>query len=192
MTGGRKKKKNGPLHTSISPVSTDAEDAPAAAFDDAALSDSELREAASSLSTDAVAQFKAKIAFLIRCDGAGEYVSLKFSTWLLQKHGITLQHSNAHQQHQNGMAEKVGDKLVRRMRAALLHSGAPSKFWGAAVLMAADVLNATPHTALDNDTPYHRQFGYHCDMNTFALLRVDAQCSVARIPSVIANLQREA
>ena len=61
---GKQKKKNGPLQTSISPVSTDAEDAPAAAFDDAALSDSELREAASSLSTDEVAQLKAKIAML--------------------------------------------------------------------------------------------------------------------------------
>lgn len=47
---------------------------------------------------------------VIRCDGAGEYVSPKFRDWLLQKHGITMQHSNAYQQHQNGMVEKVGDK----------------------------------------------------------------------------------
>ena len=60
-----KKKKDQPgLQTSISPVSTDAEGAPADAFDGAALSDSEHREAASGLSTDEVAQLRAKIAIL--------------------------------------------------------------------------------------------------------------------------------
>ena len=52
---------------------------------------------------------------VIRCDGAGEYVSPKFRDYLLQQHGITLQDSNANQQHQNSIVEtKVGDKLVRR------------------------------------------------------------------------------
>ena len=60
MTGGRgkstkkdKKQKNGgPLQTSISPAGTDVEDASAAAFDGAALSGSELREAVSHEGSD--------------------------------------------------------------------------------------------------------------------------------------------
>lgn len=122
---------------------------------------------------------------VIRCDGAGEYASPKFRNWLLHKLGITLQHSNAHQQHQNDMAEKVGDKLVRRIRAALIHSGAPSKFWGAAILMAADVLNATPHASLSNDTPYHRQFGYHCDIKYFRPLA--CRCTVFRVKDLVSH-----
>ena len=60
----KKKKDQTGLQTSISPVTTDAEGAPPDAFDDDALSDSELREAASGLSTDEVAQLRAKIAML--------------------------------------------------------------------------------------------------------------------------------
>ena len=61
MNGGHNTNKNGPLQPSISPVRTDAEDAPAPVSDHAALSDSELREAASSFSTAAVAPLKAII-----------------------------------------------------------------------------------------------------------------------------------
>ena len=78
-----------------------------------------------------------------------------------------MQNSNEHQQFQNGAAEKTGDTLTRRMRAGLLHSGLPAQFWGAAVIMAADVMNATPHRSLNNDTPYHRQFGHHARLDTF-------------------------
>ena len=49
---GKPQKHSGPLQTSISPAGTDVEDAPAAAFDGAALSASELREAGSHEGSD--------------------------------------------------------------------------------------------------------------------------------------------
>ena len=48
----KQQKNGGPLQTSISPAGTDVEDAPAAAFDGAALSASELREAGSHEGSD--------------------------------------------------------------------------------------------------------------------------------------------
>ena len=70
MHGGDNTPENGPLQPSISPVRTDAEDAPAPVSDHAALSDSELREAASSLSTAEVAPLKAIIV-----DGSVEFAN---------------------------------------------------------------------------------------------------------------------
>ena len=104
----------------------------------------------------------------IRCDCAGEYVSPKFRQILSEKYNMTMQNSNAYQQHQNGICEKVGDTLGQRMRAGMLHSALPSQFWGAAIIMAADVYNATQHRAFeDKDTPYHCQFRYHAHMDHF-------------------------
>ena len=114
----------------------------------------------------------------VRCDCAAEYVSPKFRKWLLDKYQVVMQNSNEHQQHQNGMAEKLGDTLVRRMRAGLLHSGLPAQFWGAAIIMAADAYNVTPHTSLDGTTPYHRHFGYHANMSYFRPL--GCRCTVFR------------
>ena len=59
------KRKPGPSsQTSISPASTDAEEASADARDDEALSDYERREADSDSNTDTLAQLRAKIAML--------------------------------------------------------------------------------------------------------------------------------
>ena len=77
------------------------------------------------------------------------------------------------------MCEKVGDTLGHCIRACMLHSGLPSQFWGAAIIMAADVYNITTHRAFDDqDTPYHKQFGYHTQMDHF--LPFGCCCTVFR------------
>jgi hypothetical protein len=81
----------------------------------------------------------------VRCDGAGEYISQKFRSWMLDQHGISMQFSSPHEQHQNGLSEKTIDLLTRRMRAGLAHSGLPTSFWSSALIMAADTMNVTPH-----------------------------------------------
>ena len=85
MHGGHNTNKNGPLQPSISPVRTDAEDAPAAVSDHAALSDSELREAASSFSTAAVAPLKALIV-----DGSVEFAESAALKAFCDQHHIAM------------------------------------------------------------------------------------------------------
>jgi len=85
MHGGENTPENGPLQPSISPVRTDAEDAPAAAFDKAAFSDSELREAASSLSTAEVAPLKAIIV-----DGSVEFAESAALKAFCRQHHIAM------------------------------------------------------------------------------------------------------
>ena len=85
MNGGHNTNKNGPLQPSISPVRTDAEDAPDAVSDHAALSDSELREAASSFSTAAVAPLKALIV-----DGSVEFAESAALKAFCRQHHIAM------------------------------------------------------------------------------------------------------
>ena len=100
MHGGHNTNKNGPLQPSISPVRTDAEDAPAAVSDHAALSDSELREAASSFSTAAVAPLKALIV-----DGSVEFAESAALKAFCDQHHIAMVTSAAYTHTFNARAE---------------------------------------------------------------------------------------
>ena len=100
MHGGHNTNKNGPLQPSISPVRTDAEDAPAAVSDLAALSDSELREAASSLSTAEVAPLKAIIV-----DGSAEFAKSAALKAFCDHHHIAMVTSAAYTHTFNARAE---------------------------------------------------------------------------------------
>ena len=121
----------------------------------------------------------------VRCDGAGEYISQKFRTWMLEKHGITMQFSSPHEQNQNGLAEKTIDLLTRRMRAGLTHSGLPTSFWSTTLIMTADTMNVTPHKSLGYDTPYHVHYGYHADMRQFRPL--GCRCTVFRTKEILTS-----
>jgi len=66
------------------------------------------------------------------------------------------------------MVEKFGDTLGRGLRVALLQSGLPLVFWGAAAIMLIDLYNCTPHTSLGGDSPY---FWRTCRMPDMSLFR---------------------
>ena len=104
---------------------------------------------------------------------------------MLDKHGISMQFSSPHEQHQNGLSEKTIDLLTRRMRAGLAHSGLPTSFWSSALIMAADTMNVTPHKALGYDTPYHAHYGYHADMRQFKPL--GCRCTVFRPKEILTS-----
>ena len=78
-----------------------------------------------------------------------------------------MRHSNEHNQTANGMVAKFGDKLGRGLRVALLQSGLPLAFWGAAAIMVTDLYNSTPHSGLGGDSPYFRRTGRMPDMSFF-------------------------
>lgn len=78
-----------------------------------------------------------------------------------------MQLSNAHEHSANGMVEKMVGRHGRMLRATLLQSQMPPEFWGATTILLTDIYNCTPHTALDNETPYYRQKGVHPDLGFF-------------------------
>jgi hypothetical protein len=108
-----------------------------------------------------------KTAKIIKSDCAAEYNTPQLVK-LLKEHGvIEFRHSNEHGQAANGMVEKFGDTLGRGLRAALLQSGMPFAFWGAAVILVTDIYNSCPHTSLHGDSPHFRRTGKHPDMSFF-------------------------
>jgi len=87
---------------------------------------------------------------------------------VLKEHGvIEFRRSNEYGQATNGMVEKFGDTLGRGLRAALLQSGMPFAFWGAAVLLVTDIYNSCPLTSLHGDSPHFRRTRKHPDMLFF-------------------------
>ena len=72
-------------------------------------------------------------------------------------------HSNEHQQLQNRRAEKLVDSIGRKIREMLLQSQMPPEFWGAAVVLATNIYDCTPHRSLGMESHhYHR---YHKQPN---------------------------
>jgi hypothetical protein len=65
------------------------------------------------------------------------------------------------------MAEKMVDRIGRMLRTTLLQSQLPPEFWGAAVILATDVYNCTPHSALNNQSPFYCSEGVHPDLSFF-------------------------
>ncbi len=103
----------------------------------------------------------------VRYDGAGEYVSQKYRSWMLDTHGISMQFSIPQEENQNGLSEKTIDLLTHRMREVLTHSGLPTSFWSIVLFITIDTMDVTPHKSLGYDTPYHVHYGYHSDMRKF-------------------------
>jgi len=108
-----------------------------------------------------------KKAKCVMSDCAKEYNTPEL-VQLLKEHGVVeFRHSNEHGQAANGMVEKFGDTLGRGLRAALLQSGMPHAFWGAAVILVTDIYNSCPHASLNGDSPHFRRTGKHPDMSFF-------------------------
>jgi len=84
-----------------------------------------------------------------------------------------MRHSNEHNQAANGMVEIFCDTLGPGLRLALLQSGLPLAFWGAAAITVTDICNSTPHEAIRlvhvtgrmPDMSFFRPFG--CSMVVF-------------------------
>jgi len=70
---------------------------------------------------------------IVKSDCAQEYHTPKMEAFLKDSHGVKeTRHSNEHNQAANGMVEIFCDTLGRGLRVALLQSGLPLAFWGAA------------------------------------------------------------
>jgi len=105
---------------------------------------------------------------IVKSDCAPEYHTPMMKAFLKDVHGVKeMRHSNEHNQAANGMVEKFGDTFGRGLRVALLQSGLPLAFWGAAAIMVTDLYNSTLHSSLGGDSPYFRCTGRMPDISFF-------------------------
>ena len=103
----------------------------------------------------------------IKFDCAKEYDTPQARAILEQFNITDIRHSDEHTQAQNGMVEKMVDVIGRRARACIEQSQMPVEWWGAAVLLATDIYNCTPHSSLDMDSPFFRRKGVLPDISFF-------------------------
>jgi hypothetical protein len=105
---------------------------------------------------------------IIKSDCAPEYCTTQLEDMLRTKHGVNeIRHSNEHQQFQNALVEKCVDSLGKMIRAMLLQSQMPPEFWGCAAMLATNLANCRPHSSLQDETPFFKQFGIHPDYSYF-------------------------
>ena len=104
---------------------------------------------------------------IVKSDCASEYHTHQLRE-VLKKHNVQEQlHSNEHQQFQNGRAEKLVDSIGRKIRGMLLQSQMPPEFWGAAVVLATDIYNCTPHRSLGMESPHYHRYHKQPDLSFF-------------------------
>ncbi|KAI5324789.1 hypothetical protein L3X38_033862 [Prunus dulcis] len=97
-------------------------------------------------------QFDKKITTL-RSDNKGGYVNHDLHTFLSQ-HGIVHQTTCAYTPQQNGVAERKNRHLLEVVRASLFEDCMPHHFWGEALCSAAYLINRTPSSTLQYQTPF--------------------------------------
>ncbi|CAI7820601.1 unnamed protein product [Closterium sp. NIES-53] len=89
-----------------------------------------------------------------QCDGAGEYGSLEFTTYL-QERGIRRLFSLPHAHQQSGVAERLNWTLQEKMRALLAQSQLGPLYWPFAMDHAALLHNLLYSSALPNNASPH-------------------------------------
>ena len=90
---------------------------------------------------------------ILRTDNGGEYTSNKFEEFL-KSEGICHECTVPKTPEQNGVAERLNRTLAETVRAMLIDSKLPQKFWAEALLTAVYLKNQSPTKALEGMTPY--------------------------------------
>src|SRR4051812_22532939 len=88
----------------------------------------------------------------LRSDNGREYTSTEFKEYLAL-HRIKHQLSIPRQPKQNGVAERMNRTLLERARSIRLQADMPEGLWAEAVNHAAFLINRSPSTAIDLQTP---------------------------------------
>lgn len=80
---------------------------------------------------------------------------------------------------QNGLAERMNQTIVEKVRCLLFEAGLEKVFWGEAVLAAADIVNVLPNSANGNKIPNEVWYGKKPDLSMFKVFGCRA---MAKIP----------
>lgn len=102
-------------------------------------------------------QFGCKVKTL-RSDNEGEYTSNQFENFL-KSEGIIHELSIPRTPEQNGVSERLNRTLMEMVRAMLIDSGLPHKFWAEALSTAVYLKNRSPSRAISEKTPFEALFG---------------------------------
>ncbi|GKV50192.1 hypothetical protein SLEP1_g56905 [Rubroshorea leprosula] len=95
---------------------------------------------------------------VLRTDNATEYLGTKLQSFLKEQ-GTLPQQSCPYTSEQNGRAERKHRHILDSVRALLISSSCPERFWGEAALTTAYLINRIPSSVLNNQSPYERLHG---------------------------------
>ncbi|KAK3888840.1 hypothetical protein Pcinc_007106 [Petrolisthes cinctipes] len=95
---------------------------------------------------------------ILRTDNGGEYKSNDFDQYLIDE-GIRHEYTIPKTPEQNGVSERMNRTLVEQIRAMLIDSGLPHRFWAEALSTACYLKNRSPARALKGKTPCQALMG---------------------------------
>jgi GAG-pre-integrase domain/Integrase core domain len=101
-----------------------------------------------------------------RDDKGGEFISKEFEKFCADE-GIMRQHTEPHEPHQNGVAERANRDIAAGATALLVQAKLPPSFWRHAVSTYVHTRNRTPTSALGKETPYFHWKGKRPNISYF-------------------------
>ncbi|GKV26674.1 hypothetical protein SLEP1_g35932 [Rubroshorea leprosula] len=99
-----------------------------------------------------------KIIKVLRTDNATKYLGTKLQSFLKQQCTLP-QQSCPYTSEQNGQAEHKHRHILDSVRALLISSSCPERFWCEAALTIAYLINRIPSSVLNNQSPYEHLHG---------------------------------
>ena len=108
---------------------------------------------------------------ILRADNAQEYKEMQFLRFLRQN-GTLPQYSCPGTSQQNGHVECKHRHLLDTVRALLISSSCPERFWGEVALTTAYTINRVPSPIINNQSPYERLYGTPPNCSTSMFLGV--------------------
>lgn len=102
----------------------------------------------------------------LRTDRGGEFCSKEFDEFC-KTHGIKRQLTAAYTPQQNGVAERRNQTIMNLVRSTLSERRMPKEFWAEGVKWITYVLNRSPTTALEDQTPEEAWSGMKPDVKHF-------------------------
>lgn len=104
----------------------------------------------------------------LRTDNGLEFVNDEFNE-LCRDTGIVRHRTVRKTPQQNGVAERMNQTLLERVRCMLSNAGLTRKYWSEAVKTACYLINRGPHTGIDCKVPYEVWSGRSAE---YSVLRV--------------------
>lgn len=102
----------------------------------------------------------------LRTDRGGEFCSKEFDEFC-RTNGIKRQLTAGYTPQQNGVAERRNQTIMNLVRSTLTEKKMPKEFWAEGVRWITYVLNRSPTTALENQTPEEAWNGFKPDVKHF-------------------------
>ena len=103
---------------------------------------------------------------MTRDDKGGEFIGKEYHEFCASE-GIRRQHTEPHEPHQNGVAERANEEIAAGATALLVQARLPPSFWKYAVETYIHTSNRTPTSALNGETPYHLWTGKKPNISYF-------------------------